>query len=370
MATIDGSITMISMPDIFRGIDLDPLVPGNSLYLLWMVLGLLVATSVLVVSLGRLGDIVGRVKVFRVGYIIYTAGFAAVWRSTGCTATPARCTSIVFRARPRVGGACLLANASAIITDAFPATPARHGAGARRIVAVCGSVHRALSSAACWRRSIGGSCFLISVPVGVIGTATLAYRSLRELSSPRAAPIDWWGNATFAAGLVLVMVAVTYGIRPAGGHATGWASLRVLTLVFAGLVCLVAFVKIERRTAAPMFRLSLFRIRAFTFGTLSTLLASIARGGLMFVLIIWLQGIWLPQHGVSFADTPLCARGSWMLPLTFGLLAAAPLSGFLSDRFGARPFSTTGMLMTAGSLGFSRCFRPTSPTHRSRRSCC
>ena len=347
MATIDGSITIIAMPDIFRGINLDPLVPGNSLYLLWMVLGYLVATSVLVVSLGRLGDIVGRVKVFRVGYIIYTAAsllLAIDWMHGHAGAM----YLVVFRVVQGIGGACLLANASAIITDAFPTTQRGMALGLVSIVAVSGSFTGLLIGGVLapidWRL-----VFLISVPVGVIGTVA-AYRSLRELSSPRAAPIDWWGNATFAAGLVLVMVAVTYGIRPAGGHPTGWASVRVLTLVLAGVVCLVAFVAIERRTAAPMFRLSLFRIRAFTFGTLSTFLSSVARGGLMFVLIIWLQGIWLPEHGVSFADTPLRA-GIMMLPLTFGLLAAAPLSGFLSDRFGARPFSTTGMLMTAGSLG-------------------
>jgi MFS family permease len=190
--------------------------------------------------------------------------------------------------------------------------------------------------------------FLISVPVGLAGTVW-AYRSLRELSRPRRAPIDWAGNLAFALGLVLVMIAVTHGIRPAGGHATGWGSPRVLALLAAAVACLAAFVLVERRVEEPMFRLSLFRIRAFTFGTLSTFLSSVARGGLMFMLIIWLQGIWLPQHGYSFEQTPLWA-GIYMLPLTLGMLIAGPASGYLSDRFGARPFATTGMLLTA--LGF------------------
>jgi MFS family permease len=170
------------------------------------------------------------------------------------------------------------------------------------------------------------------------------------LSSPRAAPIDWWGNVTFALGLILIMTAVTYGIRPADGHPVGWGSPRVLALLGAGLMSLLAFVIVEQRSHDPMFRLPLFRIRAFTFGTLSTFLSSIARGGLMFILIIWLQGIWLPQHGYSFTETPLYA-GIYMLPLTMGMLCVGPLSGHLSDRFGARPFATAGMVLTAVGFG-------------------
>jgi MFS family permease len=190
--------------------------------------------------------------------------------------------------------------------------------------------------------------FLISVPVGLFGTVW-AYLKLQERSTPKRAPVDWWGNITFALGLVLIMVAVTYGIRPYGGHATGWTSPKVLGLLGAGVACLVAFAAIEQRVSEPMFRLPLFRIRAFTFGTLSTFLSAISRGGLMFMLIIWLQGIWLPLHGVDYAQTPLRA-GIYMLPLTVGMLIAGPTSGYLSDRFGARPFATGGMLGAA--LGF------------------
>jgi MFS family permease len=182
--------------------------------------------------------------------------------------------------------------------------------------------------------------FLISVPVGLFGTVW-AYLKLEERSKPRRASIDWWGNLTFALGLILIMVSVTYGIRPYGSDATGWGSPRVIVLLLAGAALLVAFAAIERRVKEPMFRLPLFRIRAFTFGTLSTFLSAVARGGLMFMLIIWLQGIWLPQHGYSFTDTPLWA-GIYMLPLTLGMLIAGPTSGYLSDRFGARWFATGG----------------------------
>jgi MFS family permease len=347
LATLDGSITIIAMPDIFRGIHLDPLVPSNSFYLLWMILGYLVVTSVLIVSLGRLGDMVGRVKIYNLGFVIYTVAsllLAIDWLDGRSGAT----YLIVFRLVQGVGGACLLANAAAIITDAFPSHQRGMALGINNIVGVSGTfiglVLGGILAPIDWRL-----VFLISVPVGIFGTVW-AYLMLRELNTPRRARIDWAGNVTFALGLVLVMVAVTYGIRPYGDHAIGWGSPRVLTLLAAAVASLVAFVAIERRVQDPLFDLSLYRIRAFTFGTLSTFLSAIARGGLMFMLIIWLQGIWLPQHGYSFTETPLWA-GIYMLPLTIGLLVAGPISGYLSDRFGARPFATAGMLLSAAGFG-------------------
>jgi MFS family permease len=347
LATLDGSITIIAMPDIFRGIHLDPLVPANSFYLLWMILGYLVVTSVLIVSLGRLGDMVGRVKIYNLGFVIYTVAsllLAVDWMDGRSGAA----YLIGLRVVQGIGGACLLANAAAIITDAFPSHQRGMALGINNIVGVSGTfiglVLGGILAPIDWRL-----VFLISVPVGIFGTVW-AYRGLRELSTPRKAPIDWAGNLTFALGLILLMTAVTYGIRPAGGHATGWGSARVLALLVASVACLVSFVIVERRSADPMFRLQLFRIRAFTFGTLSTFLSSIARGGLMFMLIIWLQGIWLPQHGYDFTETPLWA-GIYMLPLTIGLLLAGPTSGYFSDRFGARPFATAGMVLTAVGFG-------------------
>ena len=347
LATLDASITLIAMPDIFRGIKLDPLVPANSFYLLWMILGYLVVTSVLIVSLGRLGDMYGRVRIYNLGFVIYTVAsllLAVDWMTGRSGAT----YLIVFRIVQGLGGACLLANAAAIITDAFPSNQRGMALGINNIVGVSGMfvglVLGGLLAPIDWRL-----VFLISVPVGVVGTVW-AYLKLEERSVPKRAPIDWWGNVTFALGLVLMMVAVTYGIRPAGGHATGWTSPRVIILLGGAAASLVAFASIERRVAEPMFRLPLFRIRAFTFGTLSTFLSAVARGGLMFMLIIWLQGIWLPEHGYNFQDTPLWA-GIYMLPLTLGMLVAGPTSGYLSDRFGARLFATTGMLGAAASFG-------------------
>ena len=347
LATLDGSITLIAMPDIFRGIRLDPLVPANSFYLLWMILGYLVATSVLVVSLGRLGDMFGRVRIFNLGFVIYTAAsllLAIDWMTGRDGAT----YLIVLRIVQGVGGACLLANAAPIIADAFPDDQRGMALGINNIVAVSGTfiglVLGGLLAPIDWRL-----VFLISVPVGLAGTVW-AYLRLQERGTPRRARVDWWGNVTFALGLVLAMTSVTYGIRPAGGHPTGWGSPRVLALLAAAVVCLAAFAAIERRVAEPMFRLRLFTIRAFTFGTLSTFLSAVARGGLMFILIIWLQGIWLPQHGYDFEATPLWA-GIYMLPLTAGILLVGPISGYLSDRYGSRMFATAGMLGQALSFG-------------------
>jgi MFS family permease len=286
------------------------------------------------------------VRIFNLGFVIYTVAsllLAVDWLDGREGAT----YLIVFRIVQGIGGACLLANAAAIITDAFPAHQRGMALGINNIVGVSGMfvglVLGGLLAPIDWRL-----VFLISVPVGLFGTVW-AYLKLEERSAPRPAPMDWWGNITFALGLVLVMVAVTYGIRPAGGRPTGWASPRVLLLLAGSALSLVAFVVVERRVANPMFRLGLFRIRAFTFGSLSTFLSAVARGGLMFMLIIWLQGIWLPQHGYSFEETPLWA-GICMLPLTFGMLIAGPTSGYLSDRFGARPFATAGMLGSALSF--------------------
>ncbi len=346
LATLDASITLIAMPDIFRGIKLDPLVPSNSFYLLWMILGFLVASSVLIASFGRLGDIFGRVKMYNFGFVIYTVAsllLAIDW----LTGREGAMYLIVFRIVQGVGSAFLLANAAPIITDAFPPNQRGLALGINNIVSVSGLfiglVLGGFLAPIDWRL-----VFLISVPVGLFGTVW-AYLKLEERSTPKRVSIDWWGNVTFALGLILIMVSTTYGIRPYGDSPTGWGSPRVIVLLSAGVLSLVTFVLIEKRVRDPMFRLPLFGIRAFSFGTISTFLASVARGGLMFMLIIWLQGIWLPEHGYSFQSTPLWAA-IYMLPLTFGMLIAGPTSGYLSDRFGARGFASGGMLIAASSF--------------------
>jgi MFS family permease len=346
MATINSSITLIALPDIFRGIGLNPLAPGNVSYLLWMLMGFLVVTAVLVVTFGRIGDMYGRVKMYVLGFAVFSVGsilLSIVWLHGGEGAS----YLIVMRVVQGLGAAMLMANSAAILTDAFPSNQRGFALGINNVAAIAGSfiglVVGGLLGPVDWRL-----VFLVSVPFGVAGTAW-AYFKLEERGVRKPARIDWWGNVTFAVGLIAVLVGITYGIQPYGGHTMGWTSPMVIGCIGGGIVLLAVFCVIERRVADPMFHLPLFRLRSFAMGNLASLLSSLGRGGLMFILIIWLQGIWLPLHGYSFAKTPLWA-GIYMVPLTVGFLVSGPISGLLSDRYGARPFATGGMVLSAGAF--------------------
>jgi MFS family permease len=347
MATINSSIVLIALPDIFRGIGINPLQPGNTTILLWMMMGFLVVTGVLVVTFGRLGDMFGRVRMFNAGFAVF-AFFSIMLSVTWLHGTAGGWFLIIMRIFQGIGGAMLMANSGAILTDAFPPHERGLALGLNQVAGIAGSfiglVLGGVLGPLNWR-----FVFLVSVPFGVMGTIW-SYLKLREEGVRQPAKLDWWGNLTFAAGLIAVLVGITYGIQPYGGHVMGWTSPMVLSLIIGGLLVLAAFCVIETRVADPMFRLGLFRIRPFTAGNLASLLSSLGRGGLMFILIIWLQGIYLPMHGYSFESTPLWA-GIAMLPLTIGFLAAGPVSGYLSDRFGARPFATGGMIIAALSFG-------------------
>jgi MFS family permease len=346
MATINSSIMLIALPNIFRGIGINPLQPGNTTILLWMIMGFMVVTGVLVVSFGRLGDMFGRVRMYNMGFAVFAA-FSILLSVCWMTGSAAGWYLIVMRIFQGVGGAMLMANSAAILTDAFPMNERGLALGLNQVAGIAGSfiglVLGGVLGPLDWRL-----VFLVSVPFGVLGTIW-SYLRLRELGVRRPARLDWWGNLTFAAGLIAVLVGITYGIQPYGSHVMGWTNPLVYGLIAGGVIVLTAFCFIETRVDDPMFRLSLFRIRPFTAGNLASLLSSLGRGGLMFILIIWLQGIYLPMHGYNFEDTPLWA-GIAMLPLTVGFLAAGPVSGWLSDRFGARPFATGGMIVAALSF--------------------
>ena len=348
MATINASILLIALPDIFRGVGINPLAPGNTSLLLWLIMGYMVVTAVLVVSFGRLGDMYGRVKMYNAGFAIFTV-FSILLAVTWMQGTPAVMWLIIMRILQGVGGAMLMANSNAIITDAFPVDQRGLALGLNQVAGIAGSflglIIGGLLGPIDWRL-----VFLVSVPVGVFGTVW-AYLRLHDTGKRRPARLDWWGNITFAVGLIAVLVGITYGIQPYGGHTMGWSNPWVLAALIGGAAVLGIFVGVENRVADPMFELSLFRIRAFTAGNLASLLSAIGRGGLMFILIIWLQGIWLPRHGYSFADTPLWA-GIYMLPLTAGFLVAGPISGAISDRHGARLLATGGMVVAALSFGW------------------
>jgi MFS family permease len=341
MSALDGSIVIISLPAIFRGIHLDPLAPTNITYLLWMIMGYRLVQSVLVVTLGRIGDMYGRVRVYNFGFTVFTV--ASILLSFDPFAGAAAAQWLIgWRLLQAVGGSMLTANSAAILTDAFPPDRRGFALGFNQVAALAGQfiglVAGGLLAAWDWR-----AVFWVNVPVGVFGTIW-AYRRLHDNGERHRGRIDWWGNITFAVGLSAVLIAITSGIQPRGGHPTGWQSPFVLATLVVGIVLLIAFVVIESRVAEPMIRLSLFRIRAFSAGNTATLAAALAQGGLQFMLIIWLQGIWLPLHGYDYADTPLWA-GVFMLPLTAGFLVAGPAAGALSDRFGARGIASVGMLL-------------------------
>jgi MFS family permease len=346
MATINSSIVIISLPAIFRGIKLDPLEPGNVSYLLWIIMGFLVVSAVLVVTLGRLGDIYGRVKMYNLGFAVFTV-FSVLLSVDPFTGGQGAMWLIVMRIGQGVGGAMIFANSTAILTDAFPADQRGMALGINQVSAIAGSflglLLGGLLSEWHWR-----AVFWVSVPIGVAATIW-GYRSLVELGERRPARLDIPGNVSFAVGLTALLVAITYGIQPYGDHNTGWTNPWVLAGLIGGTLLLVAFVIVEQRVQHPMVSIGLFRIRAFTMANLAGLMASIGRGGLQFMLIIWLQGIWLPLHGYSYASTPLWA-GIYLLPLTVGFLAAGPVSGWLSDRFGAQLFATGGSLVVAATF--------------------
>jgi MFS family permease len=347
MATINSSIVLISLPAIFRGIHLDPLLPGNSSYLLWMLMGFLLVSAVLVVTLGRLGDMYGRVKMYNAGFAVFTVG-AIVCALVPFDGSAGALWLIIMRVLQGVGAAMLMANSTAILTDAFPSSQRGFALGINMVAGISGSflglVIGGLLAEVSWRL-----VFWVSVPIGIVGTLW-GYASLHEVVVRRPARLDWWGNVTFGIGLTALLAAIVYGIEPYGGHVMGWTNPWVLLGLIGGGVLLAVFCWIETKVDNPMFHLELFKIRAFSAGNVAQWLNAIARGGLQFMLIIWLQGIWLPLHGYSFEQTPLWA-GIYLLPLTVGFLVAGPVSGWLSDHFGARLFATGGMLVVALSFG-------------------
>ncbi len=347
LATINSSILLISLPAIFTGVGINPLAPQETNYFLWLLLGYLVITATLLVTFGRISDIFGRVKLYNLGFAVFTVGSILLFVTPGSGNT-AVIQMIIYRLIQGVGAGFLFANSTAILTDAFPSNQRGLAMGVNQIAAILGSIIGLILggvlSVVNWRL-----VFLVSVPFGAFGTIW-AYWMLRETATIRGhQKIDWAGNITFFLGLTILLIGITYGIEPAGNSPMGWTSPFVLGALAVGILFLVAFVWIELHVSDPMFRLDLFKIRMFAAGNASGFLAALARGGLQFMLVIWLQGIWLPLHGYSFEETPLWA-GIYMLPLLIGFVIMGPLSGWLSDRFGARTFSTLGMLIQVGGF--------------------
>ncbi len=305
MATIDASIVLIAFPAIFKGIGINPLAPGESSYFLWLLLGYMVVTATLLVTFGRISDMFGRVRLYNLGFLIFAIGstLLALTPSAGNTGA---LELIIFRLIQGIGSGFLLSNSAAILTDAFPVDQRGRALGINQIAGIAGSfiglIVGGILAAINWRL-----VFLVSVPVGIAGTIW-AYSMLRETATIREhQKIDWLGNVTFALGLTIFLLGITYGIEPYGGSPMGWGNPLVIGAILLGIVLLAAFVWIELHVDDPMFRLDLFKIRMFAAGNTAGFLSALGRGGLQFMLIIWLQGIWLPLHGYRFEETPLWA---------------------------------------------------------------
>jgi EmrB/QacA subfamily drug resistance transporter len=345
IGTINGSIILISMPAIFNGINVNPLTSFQ--YLLWLLMGYGIVTATLLLTFGRLSDMYGRVRIFKLGFLIFTIGSILLYLTPGMGDEGA-IELILFRLIQAVGGAMFMANSAAILTDAFPPSERGKALGFNMVAVLSGQfiglILGGILAVYDWRL-----VFLVSVPFAIVGTIW-SYLKLKEVSfKARKTKIDVWGNITFSAGLTILLIGITYGLMPYGTDPMGWSSPWVIAALVVGAVLLIAFPVIESRAESPMFRLELFKIRAFSYANIAGFLGAIARGGVMFMLILLLQGIWLPLHGYSYESTPLWA-GIYMLPLTAGFIVMAPVSGMLSDKYGPRWIATIGMLTVALSF--------------------
>ncbi|MGD6807665.1 MAG: MFS transporter [Candidatus Bathyarchaeia archaeon] len=341
MASIDMSIVLIALPSIFNGIQINPFTSFQ--YMLWIMFGYSIVTAVLLVTFGRLSDIYGRVKLFNLGFAIFTVGsiLLAITPNTGDLGA---IELIVFRIIQGIGAAFLFSNSGAIITDAFPENERGKALGINQLSFLAGSlvglVLGGVLAVIDWRL-----VFLVSVPVGVIGTVWSYWKLKEQHVIKKKQKLDIWGNICFGGGLTLLLLGITYGLTPYGTSSMGWTNPWVVASLLGGAVMLVAFPFIERRAEAPMFRLDLFKNRNFAAGNVATFLSSLARGGVMIMLVVLLQGIWLPLHGFSYEDAPFWA-GIFMIPMTIGVALTGPISGWLSDKHGARTFATAGMVIT------------------------
>jgi MFS family permease len=331
MGTINGSIILISLPAIFTGIQINPMAPDAFQYLLWILMGYGLVTATLLLSIGRLADIYGRVKLFRVGFLIFTVGSILLYL-TPDTGNTGALELIIFRLIQGVGGAFTMANGAAIITDVFPTSERGKALGINMVAIMSGQFIGLLLGGVLatynWRY-----VFLVNVPFALLGTV-VSYRNMKELSfQATKTSIDVLGNILFIVGLTSLLVGVTYGLMPYEHNgitdAMGWNSPLVMSTLGIGIVALIIFPFVERKAKNPMFRFEFFKIRSFAYANLASFTAAIARGGIMFMLILLLQGIWLALHGYRFEDTPLWA-GIYMLPMTLGFIIMGPISGMLS----------------------------------------
>ena len=344
MGFMNANIVLISLPAIFRGIDINPF--NSFQYLLWILFGYNIVAAILVVNVGRISDIFGRVRMYNLGFLIFTIGSILLYITPG-KGDIAALQIIFYRIIQAIGGSLLMANSAAILSEAFPPNQRGFALGLNGVIGIFGGVAGIIIGGVLatvyWR-----DVFLVNVPIGIIGTIW-SYKSLRQLSKPIRQKIDIAGNIMYAVSLILILIGITYGILPYGNQVTGWTNPYVILSILIGVIAFIGFLFIETKVKDPMFRLDLFKIRAFTSASIAILLAQIAFGGLQLMLVLLLQAIWLPLNGYSYEVTPFWA-GIYLLPLLLGFGIMGSIAGRLSDRYGARVLATLGLLILG--IGF------------------
>ena len=347
MGAINMTIVLISLPTIFRGLNIDPTAPGEFIMLLWVMMGYSIVLATLLVTFGRLSDLYGRTRLYTLGFVIFTFGSILLSIIPDGSGNNGAKMLIGFRMVQGVGGGLLMVNSTALITDSFGPNERGRALGINQISFIAGSliglIAGGLLASSNWHL-----VFIVNIPFAVAGSLWSVFK-LKAISKKVKVPMDIAGNVALGGGLVLISLGFTYALVPYGNSSMGWGSPWVLASFVVGVVLLVAFVFLELKVKQPLFDLRLFKIRAFNYGNLANFVSSLGRGAIMFLVIIWLQGIYLPLHGFTYSSTPFWA-GIYMLPMMVGFIALGPVGGILTDKYGARAFATTGMIITAISL--------------------
>ncbi|BFH73809.1 MFS transporter [Sulfurisphaera javensis] len=345
MGFMNANIVLISLPAIFRGINVNPF--SSFQYLLWILFGYSIVSAILVINIGRISDIFGRVRMYNLGFAIFTIGSILLYITPG-TGNIAALQLIIYRIIQGIGGSFLMANSAAVLSEAFPPNQRGFALGLNGVIGIFGGVAGiilgGILASIYWR-----DVFLVSVPIGIIGTIW-SYKSLKQLTPPnKNQRVDILGNILYAVALVLVLVGITYGILPYGSSVTGWTNPYVIASISTGVALFILFLYIETKVKDPMFRIELFKVRAFTMASLSILFAQIAFGGLQLMLVLLLQAIWLPLHGIPYSQAPFWA-GIDLLPLLAGFGIMGSIAGRLSDKYGARELATIGLVILGSGL--------------------
>ncbi len=347
MGSINMTIVLISLPTIFRGLNIDPTAPGEFIMLLWVMMGYSIVLATLLVTFGRLSDIYGRTRLYTLGFVIFTLGSILLSIIPDNSGNRGAELLIGFRMIQAIGGGLLMVNSTALITDAFGSTERGRALGINQISFIAGSliglIAGGLLASSNWHL-----VFIVNIPFAIAGSLWSVVK-LKQSSKRIKVPMDVAGNLGLGGGLVLISLGFTYALVPYGSSSMGWGNPWVLSAFIVGSILLILFVFIEIKVKYPLFDLRLFKIRAFNYGNFANFVSSLGRGAIMFLVIIWLQGIYLPLHGFSYSSTPFWA-GIYLLPMMVGFIVLGPIGGMLTDRYGARVFATAGMIITSISL--------------------